>query len=154
MKFVDIMQLKRKTILLVEDNDSDVELAKRVLIKENISADMIVARDGQEALDYLFGTGAYLGRDLSQMPDLVLLDLQLPLVSGTETLRCIRADIRTRCQIVVVLTSSLEKTDLLNCYGLGVNSYIRKPVDYAKFTETLIALVQYWLSMNETPPSI
>jgi two-component system, response regulator len=148
------MQLKKKTILLVEDNDSDVELAKRVLSKEHIEADIIVAHDGQEALDYLFGSGAYAGRDISQLPDLVLLDLQLPLVNGTDTLRLIRADKRTRRQIVVVLTSSLEKTDLLNCYDLGVNSYIRKPVDYATFTETLKSLVQYWLSMNETPPSI
>ena len=148
------MQIKNKIILLVEDNDSDIELAKRALRKEHITADIIVARDGQEALDYMFGTGKYAGRDVSQMPDLVLLDLQLPLVNGIETLRRIRADKRTRRQIVVVLTSSLEKTDLLNCYDLGVNSYIRKPVDFAKFTETLKWLNQYWLSINEPPPSI
>ena len=148
------MQIKNKIILLVEDNDSDIELAKRALRKEHITADIIVARDGQEALDYMFGTGEYAGRDVSQMPDLVLLDLQLPLVNGIETLRRIRADKRTRRQIVVVLTSSLEKTDLLNCYDLGVNSYIRKPVDFAKFTETLKWLNQYWLSINEPPPSI
>ena len=148
------MQIKNKIILLVEDNDSDIELAKRALRKEHITADIIVARDGQEALDYMFGTGEFAGRDVSQMPDLVLLDLQLPLVNGIETLRRIRADKRTRRQIVVVLTSSLEKTDLLNCYDLGVNSYIRKPVDFAKFTETLKWLNQYWLSINEPPPSI
>jgi len=148
------MQTKNKTILLVEDNESDVELAKRALLKENISTDIVVARDGQEALDYMFGTGEYTGRDVSELPALVLLDLQLPQVDGIETLRRIRADHRTRRQIVVVLTSSLEKTDLLNCYDLGVNSYIRKPVDFAKFTEALRCLDQYWLSINEPPPSI
>jgi two-component system, response regulator len=148
------MQTKNKTILLVEDNESDVELAKRALLKENIATDIVVARDGQEALDYMFGMGEYAGRDVSEMPALVLLDLQLPQVDGVETLRRIRADERTRRQIIVVLTSSLEKTDLLNCYDLGVNSYIRKPVDFAKFTEALRCLDQYWLTINEPPPSI
>lgn len=148
------MEPFKKTILLVEDNESDVELAKRALVKGNIATEIVVAGDGQEALDYMFGTGLYEGRDVSLMPALVLLDLQLPLVDGTETLRRIRADKRTRRQIVVVLTSSLEKTDLINCYDLGVNSYIRKPVDFAKFTETLKYLDQYWLSINEPPPSI
>jgi CheY-like chemotaxis protein len=148
------MQTKNKTILLVEDNESDVELAKRALVKENIATEIVVARDGQEALDYMFGTGVYEGRDISQMPDLVLLDLQLPQLDGLETLRRIRADHRTRRQIVVVLTSSLEKTDLLNCYDLGVNSYIRKPVDFAQFTDALKLLDKYWLSINEPPPSI
>jgi two-component system, response regulator len=148
------MQTKNKTILLVEDNESDVELAKRALFKENIATDIIVARDGQEALDYMFGMGEYAGRDVSEMPALVLLDLQLPQVDGLETLRRIRADERTRRQIIVVLTSSLEKTDLLNCYDLGVNSYIRKPVDFAKFTDALRCLDQYWLTINEPPPSI
>jgi two-component system, response regulator len=148
------MQTKNKTILLVEDNESDVELAKRALLKENIATEIIVARDGQEALDYMFGMGEYAGRDVSEMPALVLLDLQLPQVDGVETLRRIRADERTRRQIIVVLTSSLEKTDLLNCYDLGVNSYIRKPVDFAKFTEALRCLDQYWLTINEPPPSI
>lgn len=145
---------KNKTILLVEDNESDVELAMRALIKGKIAIDIVVACDGQEALDYMFGTGKYAGRDVSQLPALVLIDLQLPLIDGTETLRRIRADERTRRQVVVVLTSSLEKTDLINCYDLGVNSYIRKPVDFAKFTETLICLDKYWLSINEPPPAI
>jgi two-component system, response regulator len=148
-----VMETKNVTILLVEDNESDIELAKRALRKENIATDIVVARDGQEALDYMFGRGQYAGRDVSQMPALVLLDLQLPLLDGTETLRHIRADKRTQHQIVVVLTSSLEKTDLINCYDLGVNSYIRKPVDFAKFTEVLKCLGQYWLSINEPPPS-
>ena len=148
------MLLKKKTILLVEDNDSDIELTKRALFKENITTDIIVARDGQEALDYIFGTGNYTGRDVSQMPALVLLDLQLPRVDGTEMLRRIRADKRTRHQIVVILTSSLEASDLLNCYDLGVNSYIRKPVDFTKFAETLKCIDKYWLSINEPPPSI
>jgi two-component system, response regulator len=146
------MQTKNKTILLVEDNDSDVELAKRALIKGNIATDIVVAGDGQEALDYMFGTGKYEGRDVTQMPALVLIDLQLPLIDGTETLRRIRADKRTCHQVVVVLTSSLEKADLLNCYELGVNSYIRKPVDFARFTETLKCVDQYWLFINEPPP--
>lgn len=145
---------KNKTILLVEDNESDVELAMRALVKENIATDIIVASDGQEALDYMFGTGKYEGRDIAKMPDLVLIDLQLPLIDGTETIRRIRADERTRRQVIVVLTSSLEKTDLINCYDLGVNSYIRKPVDFAKFTETLKCLDKYWLSINEAPPAI
>jgi CheY-like chemotaxis protein len=148
------MQNKNKTILLIEDNDSDVELAKRALIKENIATDIVVANDGQEALEYMFGTGKYAGRDVSQLPALVLLDLQLPLLDGIETLRRIRADERTRRQIVVVLTSSLEKTDLFTCYDLGVNSYIRKPVDFEQFTETLKFIEKYWLTMNEIPPSI
>jgi two-component system, response regulator len=148
------MQTITKTILLVEDNDSDVELAKRALTKVNIATNIIVAGDGQEALDYMFGEGKYEGRDVSKMPDLVLIDLQLPLIDGTETLRRIRTDDRTRRQIVVVLTSSLEKADLINCYDLGVNSYVRKPVDFASFTETLKCLNQYWLTINEPPPTI
>lgn len=148
------MQTNNKTILLVEDNESDVELAKRALVKENIATEIVVARDGQEALDYMFGTGAYEGRDISQMPALLLLDLQLPQLDGIETLRRIRADHRTRRQIIVVLTSSLEKTDLLTCYDLGVNSYIRKPVDFVQFTDALKLLDKYWLSVNEPPPSI
>ena len=147
------MQVKNKTILLVEDNESDIELAKRALLKEHIATDIIVARDGQEALDYMFGTGEFAGRDISQMPDIILLDLQLPLIGGLETLKRIRADERTRRQVVVILTSSLERTDLITCYDLGVNSYIRKPVDFAKFTDTLKCLNQYWLSINEPPPS-
>ncbi len=148
------MQVRNKTILLVEDNDSDIELAKRALLKEHIATDIIVATDGQEALDYLFGNGEYAGRDISLLPDLVLLDLQLPLVDGLETLRRIREDLRTRNQIVVILTSSLERSDLITCYDLGVNSYIRKPVDFAKFSDTLRCLTQYWLCINEPPPSI
>jgi two-component system response regulator len=147
------MKIKNKTILLVEDNESDVELARRALHKAEIKAEIIVARNGQEALDYMFGKGEYDGRDVSLMPDLVLLDLQLPEINGMETLRRIRNDPRTHKQIVVVLTSSLEKTDLRNCYDLGVNSYIRKPVDFTIFAETLKSLNHYWLFINEPPPS-
>ena len=148
------MHYKNKTILLVEDNESDIDLAKRALKKVEIEMEIVVARNGQEALDYMFGKGEFKGRDVSMMPDLVLLDLQLPLINGTETLRRIRNDPRTRRQIVVVLTSSLEKIDLLNCYELGVNSYIRKPVDFVLFADTLKCLNQYWLLINEPPPSL
>jgi CheY-like chemotaxis protein len=135
------MNNKKKTILLVEDNESDVELAKRALLKAETEVEIVVARNGQQALDYMFGMGEY---------D----DLQLPQINGIETLRRLRSDPRTFRQIVVVLTSSLEKTDLLACYELGVNSYIRKPVDFAIFAETLKCLNQYWLLINEPPPSI
>ena len=148
------MQTINKTILLVEDNDSDVDLAKRLLTRENSATEIIVAGDGQEALDYMFGTGEYAGRDVMQLPDLLLLDLHLPLVDGLEVLKHIRADERTRRQIVVVLTASMEQADILGCYDLGISSYIRKPVDFATFTETLKCVSQYWLSINEPPPSI
>ncbi|MFZ4706687.1 MAG: response regulator [Bacteroidales bacterium] len=144
----------KKTILLVEDNDSDVDLAKRLLARESSATDIIVASDGQEALDYMFGTGAYAGRDVMQLPDLLLLDLHLPLVDGLEVLKHIRADERTRRQIVVVLTASMEQSDILGCYDLGISSYIRKPVDFSTFTETLKCVSRYWLNINEPPPSI
>jgi len=146
------MNNNEKTILLVEDNPSDVELTKRALQKEHILNEIIVAEDGQEALDYLFATGKYSGRDLSQMPTLILLDLKLPRVDGLEVLKQIRADERTRRLLVVILTSSREEQDLIKGYNLGVNSYICKPVDFNQFVEAVKYLGLYWLVINEMPP--
>lgn len=146
------MNPNEKTILLVEDNPSDIELTKRALQKEHILNEIIVAEDGQEALDYLFGTGKYSGRDISKMPTLILLDLKLPLVDGLEVLKQIRADERTRRLLVVILTSSREEQDLIKGYDLGANSYICKPVDFNQFVEAVKYLGLYWLVINETPP--
>ncbi|MGD0528185.1 MAG: response regulator [Polyangiaceae bacterium] len=139
-------------ILLVEDNRDDELLTIRALKKNRIVNDVVVAHDGVEALDYLFGTGAHVGRDLSVMPQLVLLDLNLPRVGGLDVLKGIRADERTKFLAVVVLTSSKEDEDLINSYSLGVNSYVRKPVDFAQFTEAVKTLGLFWLLLNETPP--
>ena len=140
-----------KTILLVEDNPDDEVLTRRALKKNDIDSEVVVAHDGAEALDYLFGTGAYAGRDTSVMPQLILLDLKLPKIDGLEVLRRIRAGERTRLLPVVILTSSKEQQDLLDGYGCGANSYIRKPVDFARFVETVQQLGLYWLVLNETP---
>jgi two-component system, response regulator len=140
-----------KTILLVEDNPDDEVLACRALKKNDISAEVVIARDGAEALDYLFGTGPYEGRDMSIMPQLILLDLKLPKIDGLEVLRRIRADERTKLLPVVILTSSKEQQDLLDGYGYGANSYVRKPVDFARFVEAVEQLRLYWLVLNETP---
>jgi two-component system response regulator len=140
-----------KTILLVEDNPDDEALTRRALKKNKIGNDVVVAHDGAEALDFLFGTGIYEGRDLSCMPHLVLLDLKLPKVDGLEVLRRMRAAERTRLLPVVILTSSREQQDLVNGYGYGANSYIRKPVDFAQFVEAVRQLGLYWLVLNETP---
>ena len=140
-----------KIILLVEDNADDEVLTRRALKKNNIGNELVVARDGAEALDYLFGTGEYGGRDLSVMPQVILLDLKLPKVDGLEVLRRLRADERTKLLPVVILTSSKEQQDLVNGYGYGANSYIRKPVDFAQFLESVRQLGLYWLVLNETP---
>ncbi len=142
-----------KVILLVEDNPDDEKLTVRALKKNNIVNEVAVARDGVEALDYLFGTGAYAGRDTSRLPAMVLLDLKLPKMDGQEVLRRIRADERTKRLLVVILTSSKEEQDLMNGYNGGANSYIRKPVDFTQFTEAVRQLGMYWLVLNETPPS-
>ena len=141
-----------RTILLVEDNQSDIELTKRALKREHILNEIIVVEDGQEALDYMFGTGPYADRDLTQMPTLILLDLKLPIIDGLEVLRRIRANPLTRRQVVVILTSSKEEQDILNGYNLGVNGYIRKPVDFIQFSEAIKYLGLYWLVINEPPP--
>jgi two-component system response regulator len=140
-----------KIILLVEDNPDDEELTVRALKKNNVKNDLVVARDGVEALDYLLGTGAYSGRDIAMLPGLVLLDLKLPKIDGLEVLRRIRADARTKRMPVVVLTSSKEDQDLIKSYDLGANSYIRKPVDFNQFTEAVRQLGLYWLMLNEVP---
>jgi CheY-like chemotaxis protein len=141
-------------ILLVDDNTSDVELTKRALEKRHISNKLMVAEDGKTALDYLFAEGVHAGRDVSDLPTLVLLDLKLPKLDGLEVLRRIRADPRTKWLPVVILTSSNEEQDLAAGYDLGANSYIRKPVDFAKFAEAIEYLGLYWLVLNEPPPKV
>ena len=146
--------MKQKIILLVEDNPSDIGLTQRALGKSHIANEMVVAEDGQEALDYLFAGGKYTGRNVSEIPALVLLDLKLPRVDGLEVLRQIRADMRTRRIPVVILTTSREEQDVAQSYDLGANSYIRKPVDFKQFVESVEHLGLYWLVMNEPPPPI
>lgn len=141
------------TILLVEDNPDDAALTLRALEKNDISADRVkIAQNGVEAVDYLFGTGQYQGRDASDQPDLILLDLKMPKMDGIEVLRRLRQDDRTRLLPVVVLTSSDEKEDIVRIYNLGANSYIRKPVDFDEFTEAVRQLAVYWLRLNMVPP--
>jgi two-component system response regulator len=141
-----------KIILLVEDNQDDEELALMALSKGQVANEVVVARDGVEALDYLFGTGSYAGRDVGALPQLMLLDLKLPKVDGLEVLRRVRADPRTKRLPVVILTSSREEEDLIQGYDLGANSYVRKPVDFAQFADAVRQLQIYWLVLNEPPP--
>jgi two-component system, response regulator len=143
-----------KTILLVEDDPSDMDLTKRALEKAHIVNKLVVASDGQEALDYLLGAGAYAGRDTSDLPTLTLLDLKLPKVSGLDVLRRIRAGAVTRRMPVVILTSSREEQDVATGYDLGVNSYIRKPVEFERFVQSVGQLELYWLVLNEGPPKV
>jgi two-component system response regulator len=142
---------REKVILLVEDNPDDRDLTLIAFREANILNQVIVTQDGEEALDYLFGRGAYSGRDTRIMPQVVLLDLKLPKVDGLEVLRCIREDRRTKLLPVVVLTTSKEQRDLVESYELGANSYVRKPVDFSKFVEASRQLGLYWLVLNETP---
>jgi two-component system response regulator len=144
--------MKQKAILLVEDNLSDVALTQRALVKSRIANEMIVVEDGQEALDYLFAGGQYAGRDVTDLPSVVLLDLKLPRVSGLDVLRQIRADQRTSRIPVVILTTSQEEQDIAQSYELHANSYIRKPVDFTKFVEAIQHMGLYWLVLNEPPP--
>jgi CheY-like chemotaxis protein len=141
-----------KMIMLLEDNADDEALTLRALRKNNIQNEVVVARDGVEALDYLFGTGPHAGRDTRIKPLVVLLDLKLPKIDGLEVLRRLRADERTKFIPVVVLTSSKEEQDLINSYSFGCNSYIRKPVDFVQFVEAVRQLGLYWLVLNEAPP--
>ncbi len=143
--------MNNKQILLVEDNPDDVALTMRALKKNNIANEVIVAKDGVEALDYLFGTGAYESRDVRKTPAVVLLDLKLPLIDGLEVLERIRKDERTKLTPVVILTSSKEEQDLIKGYRLGANSYICKPVDFIQFSEAVRQLGLYWLILNEAP---
>ncbi len=140
-----------KVILLVEDNPDDEALTLRALKKNNILNEVIVARDGEEALEYLFGTGKYEGRDTNIQPQVILLDLQLPKLSGLEVLKRLRADKRTILQPVVVLTTSSEEMDIMASYGNGANSYIRKPVDFNQFIDAVKQLGLYWLVLNQAP---
>ncbi len=141
-----------KKILLVEDNPDDEALTLRAFRKSNVANEVVVVRDGVEALDYVFGTGAYEGRDLHDTPAVVLLDLKLPRVDGLEVLRRIRSDPRTKLTPVVILTSSREEQDVVRGYDLGANSYIRKPVDFEQFNDCVRQLGLYWLLFNEGPP--
>jgi two-component system, response regulator len=145
--------MEDKMILLVEDNADDEKLTLRALKKNNIGNDVVVARDGVEALDYLFGTGSYAGRNMSIMPQVILLDLKLPKLDGLEVLRRLRSDERTRLLPVVILTSSNEEQDRVQGYGLGANSYVRKPVDFTQFTDAARQLGLYWLVLNEPIPA-
>ena len=147
MRGVDTM------ILLVEDNPDDEALTLRALRKANVGNDVVVVRDGVEALDFLYGTGAHAGRDTSSMPQVVLLDLKLPKIDGLEVLRRIRADARTKLLPVVILTSSDEDQDRIRGYALGANSYVRKPVEFAEFAEAVRQLGLYWVVLNQPPPS-
>ena len=143
--------MKGKVILVVEDNPRDEALTLRALKKSNVVNDVVVVRDGVEALDYLFGTGTHEGRDTSDLPQMVLLDLKLPKVDGLEVLRKLRTDDRTRRLPVVVFTSSSEEEDMIKSYNLGANSYVRKPVEFDQFLEATRQLGIYWLLLNEVP---
>jgi CheY-like chemotaxis protein len=143
--------MSENVILLVEDDPDDEALALRALRRNNIKNDVVVARDGVEALDYLFATGAYASRDLTEQPQVVLLDLKLPRLDGLEVLRRLRADPRTALLPVVVLTSSKEDRDIVESYACGANSYVRKPVEFNEFSEAVRQLGLYWLLLNEKP---
>ena len=141
-----------KVILLVEDNADDELLTLRALKKNNIRNEVVVARDGSEALDYLFGTGIHAGRDLTVMPQIILLDLKLPKVDGFEVLSRVRSSETTKFLPVVILTTSNEDQDRIRGYGLGANSFVRKPVEFDKFIEAVRQLGLYWLILNESAP--
>ncbi len=143
--------MQQRFILLVEDNPDDVELTLRSLRQHNVRNEVVVVRDGAEALDYLFATGAYASRDPGTMPTVILLDLKLPKIDGLDVLRRIRADERTELLPVVILTSSKEEQDVVDGYKLGANSYVVKPVDFAQFSEAVSQLGLYWLLLNEPP---
>lgn len=142
-----------KVILLVEDNPDDETLTLRALSKSKILNKIVVARDGAEALDYLFGSGIHEGRDTSIQPQLILLDLKLPKIDGLEVLKRLRADVRTALLPVTILTTSNEERDVITSYQLGVNSYVRKPVDSDSFIEAVRQLGLYWLVLNTAPPT-
>ena len=146
--------MRDKAILLVEDNPDDELLALRALRKNGIAGDVVVAHDGVEALDYLFATGDHAGRDASVLPRLILLDLNLPRLDGLEVLRRLRSDERTRLLPVVILSSSGEQRDVRDGYGLGANSYVRKPVNFEQFVRAVEQLKSYWLVLNEVPTSL
>lgn len=140
--------------MLVEDNPSDIALTKRAFDKSRIANPLVIAEDGQEAVDYIFGTGPHEGRDPADLPALILLDLKIPKIDGLTVLKRIRADPRTRRAPVVILTSSVEEQDLATGYDVGVNSYIRKPVSFDQFVTAIGQLGIYWLVLNEEPPKV
>ncbi|HUS27654.1 MAG TPA: response regulator [Kofleriaceae bacterium] len=142
-----------KKILLVEDNPDDVELTLRAFERTKIANEVIVATDGEEALDYMFASGKFAGRDPDAAPTVVLLDLNLPKLTGLDVLKRMRADARTRRLPVVMLTSSTEERDIIASYDLGANSFVRKPVDFAEFLDAARQLGMYWLVLNEPPPT-
>jgi CheY-like chemotaxis protein len=144
--------MEQRFILLVEDNPDDVDLTLRALKKFNIQNEVVVVRDGAEALDYLFATGVYADRNKNIMPAVILLDLKLPKIDGLDVLRRIRGNELTALLPVVILTSSKEEQDMINGYKLGANSYVRKPVDFIRFSEAIRQLRLYWLLINEPPP--
>jgi len=146
--------MRGRVILLVEDNPNDVELTLRAFEKSKIASEIVVAHDGEQAIDYLFATGRHAGRDPAIMPEVVLLDMKLPKLDGLGVLRRMRADERTRRLPVVMLTSSKEERDVTSSYDLGANSFVRKPVDFGEFVDAAKHLGIYWLVMNEPgPPS-
>lgn len=144
--------MTEKVILLVEDSPKDEALTLRALKKHNIGNEVVVAHDGAEALDYLFGTGAHADRDPADLPAVVLLDIKLPKIDGLEVLKRVRANEMTKLLPVVILTSSREQRDLLDGYSSGANSYVRKPVEFTEFADAVRNLGLYWLILNELPP--
>ena len=146
------MRYKDKTILLVEDNPDDEELTRLAFEESHVANELVVVRDGEEALEYLFGSGRYATRDLTDMPQLILLDLKLPKVDGHEVLQRIRADAHTKYIPVVVMTTSREESDLVSSYDLGANSFIQKPVDFVRFGEAVRQVGLYWLVLNVNVP--
>jgi two-component system response regulator len=142
-----------KVLLLVEDNASDEKLTIRAFSKSNLANEIVVVRDGEEALEYLFGTGRYQARSVADLPAVVLLDLKLPRIDGLEVLRRIRADERTKLVPIIILTSSKEDEDRARGYTLGANAYVRKPVAFSEFTEAIRTLGLFWLVLNEPPPA-
>jgi two-component system response regulator len=146
--------MEEKLVLLVEDNPDDETLTLRAFRKNKMTNKIVVVRDGEEALDFLFRRGAHAARNPDEIPEIILLDLKLPKIDGLEVLRQIRADPRTRLLPVVILTSSKEEQDLIEGYSQGANSYVRKPVDFNQFLEAVRHLGLYWLVLNEPPPRI
>jgi len=144
----------QQVILLVEDNPDDIEMTLRAFSKSNVCNKVVVTRDGEEALDYLYGTGVYAGRDVGMMPAVILLDLKLPKIDGLEVLKRIRRDERTRLLPVVILTSSELEQDLVDGYKLGANSYILKPVGFENFCSAVRELGMYWALLNQPPPTV
>ncbi|NTU75774.1 MAG: response regulator [Anaerolineaceae bacterium] len=145
--------MNQSTILLVEDNESDAELTQRAMAKNRMTNPLVVVDNGRQALDYLLGQGNFTGEEPPELPALVLLDLNLPGMSGLEVLRQIRAHERTRLLPVIMLTTSMEDHDMTRSYELGANSYIRKPVDYNEFVQTINLIGIYWLEINQPPPN-